>query len=61
LKSAADRKDPEPLPQSSSGPVSGADLTSLLMNAMSTRRVAMKEEAKDEDDDWGDDNDEWSD
>jgi len=60
LKSAADRKDPEPI-QSSSSSVTGADLTSLLMSAMSTRRVAMKEEAKDDDDDWGDDNDEWSD
>jgi len=60
LKSAADRKDPEPI-TSSSGNVTGADLTSLLMSAMSTRRTAMKEEAKDEDDDWGDDNDEWSD
>jgi len=60
LKSAADRKDPEPIQQSPSA-VSGADLTSLLMSAMSTRRVAMKEEAKDDDDDWGDDNDEWSD
>jgi len=60
LKSAADRKDPEP-PKSSPSSVSGADLTSMLMSAMATRRVAMKEEARDDDDDWGDDNDEWSD
>jgi len=59
LKSAADR--PMEPPKSSPSAVSGADLTSLLMSAMSTRRTAMKEEAKDDDDDWGDDNDEWSD
>jgi len=60
LKSAADRKDPDP-PKSSPSSFSGADLTSMLMSAMATRRTAMKEEAKDDDDDWGDDNDEWSD
>jgi len=59
LKSAAERTVPD-APKQSPSAVSGADLTSLLMSAMSTRRTAMKEEAKD-DDDWGDDNDEWSD
>jgi len=57
LKSAADRPEPAKAPPAS---VSGADLSSLLMGAMASRRVAMKEEAKDDDDDW-DDNDEWSD
>jgi len=57
LKSAADRELEPAQPPSN---ISGADLTSLLMGAMATRRVAMKEEAKDEDEDW-EDNDEWSD
>jgi len=60
LRSAADRPTPEAPPPVSSGSISGADLSSLLMGAMATRRVAMKDEPKDEDEDW-EDNDEWSD
>jgi len=59
LRSASERQLSSPPPQSPSS-VSGADLTSLLMGAMATRRVAMKEEKQEEEeDDW--DNDEWSD
>jgi len=57
LKSAAERKVPEPAKPPSN--ISGADLSSMLMSAMASRRVAMKEN-KEEDDDW-EDNDEWSD
>jgi len=58
LRSAAERTIPDAPPPTSSS-ISGADLSSMLMSAMATRRVAMKDEPKDEDDDW--DNDEWSD
>jgi len=60
LRSAADRQDAPPPPPERPSNISGADLSSMLMSAMATRRVAMKDEPKDEDEDW-EDNDEWSD
>jgi len=59
LRSASERSIPD-APAAPPSNISGADLTSLLMGAMATRRVAMKDEPKDEDEDW-EDNDEWSD